>query len=260
MRNGQIQFYDNGYREGAVDYSGELDFNVDDTKTMEFKPSFRSVTIQMPYSKGRKPDVIIAYNSSKDAPVLPKSEYTVTYNKPITGVGDYKIIIKFKNGYKGTLTQNLRVIPMYPDVISVKAGKKKMDLKWRYYNKEADGCQIQYSQDKNLKKNVKTIKTKKITSKKITKLKAKNPWIRAIPFLAPLAALIGAAACALSPAGGFLFSRGGADGGVLLNLLFYIIVTPVIRLSRHSGVSAACWIKWSTSYRLARLRLPRSSP
>lgn len=176
LRNGQIQFYDNGYREGAVDYNGELDFNVDDTKTMEFKPSFRSVTIQMPYSKDCKPDVIIAYNSSKNAPVLSKSEYTVTYNKPITGVGDYKIIIKFKNGYKGTLTQNLRVIPMYPDVISVKAGKKKMDLKWRYYNKEADGCQIQYSQDKNLKKNVKTIKTKKITSKKITKLKAKKKY------------------------------------------------------------------------------------
>ena len=176
LRNGQIQFYDNGYREGAVDYNGELDFNVDDTKTMEVKPSFRRVTVQMPYSKGCKPDVIIAYNSSKDAPVLPKSEYTVTYNKPITGVGDYKIIIKFKNGYKGTLTQNLRVIPMYPDVISVKAGKKKMDLKWRYYNKEADGCQIQYSQDKNLKKNVKTIKTKKITSKKITKLKAKKKY------------------------------------------------------------------------------------
>lgn len=176
LRNGQIQFYDNGYREGAVDYNGELDFNVDDTKTMEFKPSFRSVTIQMPYSKDCKPDVIIAYNSSKNAPVLSKSEYTVTYNKSITGVGDYKIIIKFKNGYKGTLTQNLRVIPMYPDVISVKAGKKKMDLKWRYYNKEADGCQIQYSQDKNLKKNVKTIKTKKITSKKITKLKAKKKY------------------------------------------------------------------------------------
>ena len=32
-------------------------------------------------------------------------------------------------------------------------------------------------------------------------------------------------------AGGFLFSRGGADGGVLLNLLFYIIVTPVISLT-----------------------------
>ncbi len=31
-------------------------------------------------------------------------------------------------------------------------------------------------------------------------------------------------------AGGFLFSR-GADGGVLLNLLFYIIVTPVISLT-----------------------------
>ena len=65
---------------------------------------------------------------------------------------------------------------MYPDVTSVKAGKKKMDLKWSYYNKEADGCQIQYSQDKNLKKNVKTIKTKKITSKKITKLKAKKKY------------------------------------------------------------------------------------
>lgn len=174
--NGQIQFYDNGYREGAVDYNGELDFNVDDSKTMEFKPSFRRVTVQMPYSKGCKLDVVIACNSSKNAPVLPKSEYTVTYNKPITGVGDYKIIIKFKNGYKGTLTQNLRVIPMYPDVTSVKAGKKKMDLKWSYYNKEADGCQIQYSQDKNLKKNVKTIKTKKITSKKITKLKVKKKY------------------------------------------------------------------------------------
>ena len=32
-------------------------------------------------------------------------------------------------------------------------------------------------------------------------------------------------------AGGFLFSRGGTDGGVLLNLLFYIIVTPVISLT-----------------------------
>ena len=32
-------------------------------------------------------------------------------------------------------------------------------------------------------------------------------------------------------AGVFLFSRGGADGGVLLNLLFYIIVTPVISLT-----------------------------
>ena len=32
-------------------------------------------------------------------------------------------------------------------------------------------------------------------------------------------------------AGGFLFFRGGADGGVLLNLLFYIIVTPVISLT-----------------------------
>ena len=32
-------------------------------------------------------------------------------------------------------------------------------------------------------------------------------------------------------AGGFLFSRGGADGGVLLNLLFYIIITPVISLT-----------------------------
>ena len=32
-------------------------------------------------------------------------------------------------------------------------------------------------------------------------------------------------------AGGFLFFRGGADGGMLLNLLFYIIVTPVISLT-----------------------------
>ena len=32
-------------------------------------------------------------------------------------------------------------------------------------------------------------------------------------------------------AGGFLFFRGGADGGVLLNLLFYIIITPVISLT-----------------------------
>ena len=32
-------------------------------------------------------------------------------------------------------------------------------------------------------------------------------------------------------AGGFLFSRGGADHGILLNLLFYIIITPVISLT-----------------------------
>ena len=32
-------------------------------------------------------------------------------------------------------------------------------------------------------------------------------------------------------AGGFLFSHGGADGSVLLNLLFYVIITPVISLT-----------------------------
>ena len=32
-------------------------------------------------------------------------------------------------------------------------------------------------------------------------------------------------------AGAFLFARGGADGGALLNLLFYIIITPVISLT-----------------------------
>ena len=32
-------------------------------------------------------------------------------------------------------------------------------------------------------------------------------------------------------AGGFLFCRGGADNGILLNLLFYIIITPVISLT-----------------------------
>ena len=32
-------------------------------------------------------------------------------------------------------------------------------------------------------------------------------------------------------AGGFLFSHGGADNGILLNLLFCIIITPVISLT-----------------------------
>ena len=36
-------------------------------------------------------------------------------------------------------------------------------------------------------------------------------------------------------AGGFLFSRGGTDGGVLLNLLFYIIITPVISVRLNHG-------------------------
>ena len=38
------------------------------------------------------------------------------------------------------------------------------------------------------------------------------------------------------------------------------LVKDFIRLSRHSGVLAAWVIKVSTSYRLARFRLPRSSP
>ena len=32
-------------------------------------------------------------------------------------------------------------------------------------------------------------------------------------------------------AGAFLFASGGTDGGALLNLLFYIIITPVISLT-----------------------------
>ena len=56
--------------------------------------------------------------------------------------------------------------------------------------------------------------------------KAKNPWIRAIPFLAPLAALIGAAACALSPAGGFMDFR--MLGALLCGIYAIICLVPIL--------------------------------
>ena len=54
----------------------------------------------------------------------------------------------------------------------------------------------------------------------------------------------------------------GEQGGRLISLDQDpdAVQTARARLSRHSGVLAAWVIKVSTSYRLARFRLPRSSP
>lgn len=176
LKDGKIQYYDNGYCDGAVAYNGQLDFKVDYTKPEKFEPSLKSYESQIVYYEETTPDIEITYNSGKNSKVIPESEYTVTYDKPIKGVGEYTFTVKFKNGYKGIITEKFRVIPMYPKFDSLKSGKKKMTVKWRYYNQEADGCQIQYTRNKNFKKNVKTIRTKKVTSKKLKKLKAKKRY------------------------------------------------------------------------------------
>ncbi|MGN0394136.1 MAG: fibronectin type III domain-containing protein, partial [Coprococcus sp.] len=102
----------------------------------------------------------------------------------IRGCGRAKITIKASKTDKyneASKTVTITVKPKQEKITSIKSLKSNtITVKWRKDTK-ATGYRIQYSTDKNFKKNVKTVWIKKntITSKTITKLKAgKKYYVR----------------------------------------------------------------------------------
>ncbi len=124
--------------------------------------------------KKKKPSV---YLSTSDGYALSKDYYTVEYPKDLKTPGKHKIKVKLKGKYSGTktLTYNIKLNYTYFTKYSYSTDYVKL-----YWEKEKSisGYQLQYSTNKNFKKNVKKyrIKGAKNTIKKIGSLKSKKKY------------------------------------------------------------------------------------
>lgn len=146
---------------------------------MEYYPQIGKITLSATSytynGKNRKPSVTVK-NVWDDK--IKSSEYTVTYPKNCKNVGKYTVTIKFKNHYSGTVKKTYEIKPKGTSVSKVTAGKKKFTVKWKKQTSQTTGYQIQYSTDKNFKKNNKTVTVSKnkTTSKTVSKLSGKKKY------------------------------------------------------------------------------------
>ena len=97
--------------------------------------------------------------------------YTVKYAGNCKNVGKYKVTLTFKGDYNGTRTKTFKIAPKSVTVKSLKAAKKRFDVKWSKQTTQVTGYQVQYSTDKNF---VKAVKNKKITKNSVVTKTVKN--------------------------------------------------------------------------------------
>ncbi len=128
-------------------------------------------------SKTRKPSVkVYDYKGNK----ISSKYYTVSYATGRKKVGKYKVTIKLKGNYSGTLTAYFTIVPKESKVEKLTAAKKSLKVKLKKVSSQATGYEIQYSTSSKFK----SAKTKKVTSYKTTSvtlesLKAKkNYYVR----------------------------------------------------------------------------------
>lgn len=127
--------------------------------------------------KTHKPSVTV--KDSKGNTLKKGKDYTVKYSKGCKEVGKYKVTITFKGkNYTGTKTLTYTVAPKKTNLTSVSRKSKAFLVKWAKQTSKTTGYQIQYSTDKNFKKNNKTVDVSKntTTSKTISGLKAKTKY------------------------------------------------------------------------------------
>ena len=105
-------------------------------------------------------------------------DYNVSYSKGMKNVGKYTVKVTFKENYSGSKSMTYSINPKGTSVSKVTAAKKGFKVTWKKQKTQTTGYQVQYSTDKNFKKNNKTVTISKnsTTSKSVGKLKAKKKY------------------------------------------------------------------------------------
>ena len=126
--------------------------------------------------KVQKPGVTV--KDSKGKTLKNGTDYTVSYAKGRKAIGKYAVKVTFKGKYSGSKTLYFTITPKATALSGVAAKSKGFTVKWKKQTSQTTGYQMQYSTDKNFKKNNKTVTVtkNKTTSKTISKLKGKKKY------------------------------------------------------------------------------------
>ncbi|MGN1421690.1 MAG: M23 family metallopeptidase [Eubacterium sp.] len=136
-----------------------------------FKLSTSSYTYD---GKIKKPSITVYDN---DGGIIEKENYTVSYASGRKSVGKYAVTVKFKGNYSGEKTVYFTIKPKSTSLSSVKAGSKKLTVKWKKQTSQTTGYQIQYStSSKFTSPKTVTVSKNSTTSSTISKLKSKKKY------------------------------------------------------------------------------------
>lgn len=126
--------------------------------------------------KVQKPSVTI--KDAKGNKLKLNTDYTVKYSSGCKKIGEYTVTATLKGKYKGELKATYRINPKGTSLTKVTGISKGFTAKWKKQSSQTKGYQIQYSTDKNFKKNTKsvTILKNSTTSKNVTKLSSKKTY------------------------------------------------------------------------------------
>lgn len=121
-----------------------------------------------------KPSVIVKDSKGKK---INNSNYTVAYSKGLKNVGNYKVTIKFKGNYSGTVNKTFTIIPKSTTLTNLSSSKKKVKVKWKKQTTQTNGYQLQYSLNSNFKSaKLLNVTNNKVTTKLISNLKSKKKY------------------------------------------------------------------------------------
>lgn len=148
----------------------------DMTKTTTiYAPKSVTVTELVYNGKNQTPKVVVKDSQGK---VIDKSNYMVS---TVKNVGVNTVTITFNASskyYTGKMTATVKVNPKGTTLAKLTSKKKSIVVKWKKQTTKTKGYQIQYSTNKNFKKDIKTVTVKKNkkTSYTIKKLKSKKKY------------------------------------------------------------------------------------
>ena len=157
--------------------------NSDDIKEKtiyKIKKTSLSKNVYIYDGKSKTPTVTVM--DRKGNKLVKGTDFTVTYKnaagtKSVTpkNVGTYKVVVKFKGKYSGTVTKTFKIKPQATKITKVtQNSKKQFTVKWNKKTAQVTGYQIRYSINSSMK-NAKMITVAKAkTTKTIKKLNTKK--------------------------------------------------------------------------------------
>lgn len=124
--------------------------------------------------KVKKPTVTVKGSNGKG---ISASNYTVSYASGRKNVGKYKVSVKFKGNYSGTVSKTFTITPKATSLTKLTPQSKGFTAAWKKQTVQVTGYQLQYSMSKSFSsKTTKTITKNATASASYKGLKAKKTY------------------------------------------------------------------------------------
>ncbi|MBR3786673.1 MAG: hypothetical protein IKJ77_09720 [Firmicutes bacterium] len=148
------------------------------SKTTIHKVESLKLSISEATYSGKRVTPSLTIKDSEGNKLKKGTDYKVGIPKYRKNVGKYRYKITFMGNYSGTEYCYLTINPKAPTIKAPKVAKRAVTVKWNKVSKQATGYQVMVATDKKFSKNKKsvTVKGYKMTSKKISNLKADKTY------------------------------------------------------------------------------------